>query len=90
MPYSNNEKSTRYKEVYDASSDSTRVLSPGVLGSKAWHFMILHTKDLGERAADIADREANEVWEKTHDWNEMYSTWKRVYHDSLMELMEVV
>ena len=44
-----------------------------------------HTKDVEKRAWDIAQREAEKVWEKTHDLIEYLETGIRVYQKVLRE-----
>lgn len=47
--------------------------------------MRYHTKDLGQRAYDIADHEAERVWRETGDYNLWLKTWLETYHSVLLE-----
>lgn len=49
--------------------------------------MIKHTTDPAECAASIADREAEEVWEETKNYEKYLKTWFSVYRQSLRELV---
>ena len=49
--------------------------------------MINHTTDPAERAASIADREAEEVWKETGSFKEYLRVWFSVYRQSLLELV---
>lgn len=44
-----------------------------------------HTTNLAERAASIADREKQKIWEKTGDPKECLRTWRTVYKQSCLE-----
>ena len=44
-----------------------------------------HTKDPAERAASIAKKEAEKVWEETGDYRKWYDTWMNVYKNVLFE-----
>ena len=43
-----------------------------------------HTTSPSERAADIATREAEKVWEETH--TDYEGTWLKVYYTALKEM----
>ena len=43
------------------------------------------TNDPAQRAASIADREAEEVWRETHNFDLYYETWAEIYHQVLFE-----
>ncbi len=46
-----------------------------------------HTKDPAERAADIADREAEKEWKRTGPYGSGYEkVWLETYHQALREL----
>lgn len=47
--------------------------------------MIQRTTNLSKRAEDIADRDANAVWNETHDWDLMVQTWLTTYKSALLE-----
>lgn len=44
-----------------------------------------HTVDPGERAADIAERESEIIWQKTGSYDAWLSTWMSVYVATLRE-----
>ncbi len=44
-----------------------------------------HTDNLAQKAADIADREAEKIWQQTHDFNQYTQTWLQVYQNVLRE-----
>lgn len=50
--------------------------------------MIKRTVNPAERAASIADREAEEVWRKTGNYQGYLETWFSVYKQSLSEFVE--
>jgi hypothetical protein len=47
--------------------------------------MKYHTTAIGQRAGDIADKEAERVWRATGDYDLWYETWMRVYYSVLLE-----
>ena len=49
--------------------------------------MINHTTSPSERAASIADREAEKVWEKTGNFREYLRVWFSVYEQTLVEFV---
>ena len=46
-----------------------------------------HTTNPAERAASIADREAEEVWEETRNFRKYLRVWLSVYRQSLLEFV---
>ena len=44
------------------------------------------TDDLDQRAADIANREAEEIFRKTGSYPQWLAEWKRVYNEAFKEL----
>jgi hypothetical protein len=47
--------------------------------------MIRHTTNLAERAASIADREAEEVWRRTGSLKEYCEAFRSIYGQALRE-----
>lgn len=45
-----------------------------------------HRNDLDKRAADIAEREAEEVYKRTGSYPQWSAEWERVYKEALKEL----
>ena len=43
------------------------------------------TKDPAERAASIADNEAEKIWQQTGDYYKWYEKWMIVYENALFE-----
>ncbi len=52
--------------------------------------MIKHTTDPTERAASIADREAEEIWKRTGSYKEWLKVWLSVYKQLLLEFVSQV
>lgn len=48
--------------------------------------MRYHTTNPNQRAADIARREAQKVYDKTHDFSRELKTFAEVYQQTLKEL----
>ena len=46
-----------------------------------------HTTDPGERAASIANYEAEKVWEETKSFKEYLDVWFSIYNQSLLEFV---
>ncbi len=46
-----------------------------------------HTVNPSERAASIANKEAEKHWNETHSWKEYYKIWMEVYHQVLLEFV---
>jgi hypothetical protein len=44
-----------------------------------------HTKDLAQRAVDIADREASKVWRETGNRRFSFATWIKTFEAALKE-----
>lgn len=44
-----------------------------------------HTTDPAQRAADIADCEAEKIWDQTHDFNQWLKAWHEIYSETLRE-----
>ena len=49
--------------------------------------MTKHTTDPAERAASIADCEAEEVWEETGSYSEYLRVWLSIYKQALLEFV---
>jgi len=47
--------------------------------------MIKHTSNLGQRAEDIAKREAEKVWKLTHNFSEYCKKFYDTYNEVLIE-----
>lgn len=48
------------------------------------------TADPASRAADIADREAERVWQETGDYDRWSDYWTRTYRQALLEFAGTV
>jgi hypothetical protein len=46
-----------------------------------------HTTDPSDRALDIAERDAEEVWRNSHSWDQWYKTLVAVYEQALQEFL---
>jgi hypothetical protein len=47
------------------------------------------TADPAQRAADVADREAEPFWQRTGSWDLWYAEWMRVYYEALQCFVSV-
>lgn len=47
--------------------------------------MLYHTKDPGEKAASIADRQAEVIWSETRSFDAWLKAWEEVYAQVLFE-----
>lgn len=48
--------------------------------------MKYYTEDISRKAESIADREAESIWIKFHDYDKWIITWREIYFQTLLEL----